>query len=383
MGSWEGIWDNYALLADYVSYPIPTSPLVTGYLLQDEPPATEFPQLAQATSYIYTHDQRSAIPIVVQLPNWAVTYDRFGLGNGDGSYYSTYINTYVREVVPCVMVNDNYPIYGDGTDSTNFYPNIEYFRSLAVTNNIGLMGFALVTSHTNGTLVYRQPSESDLNWMVYSYLAYGADGMFYYNYRYPQGTNYGEGLVTDAGGVPRVTYYMVQSVNRELNNLWPLFQHLKSVDVFHTGSSVPWGTTGYVPGCSAAISTIAGDNFIVGDFTNADNPADNNLYVVLVNKRHGATYTSSNQAYTVAFATYTNLPHVSFTDPGSGALTPLVATAGQYNLTVGGGKGVLLKLQPAYTFRDLGAGVCSEWQQRLAYCRPGQRWCEQPLRVRV
>lgn len=346
LGSWEDVYSNYAKLASYVIFPSPESTKVTAYMLRDEPPASLFPSLAAATAYIYRHDVRKAIPIVDQLPNWAVNYDRFGLGNADGSYYRTYINKYVRDVCPCVMLNDHYPLFVNAPDSTNYYENIEYFRGLALTNDIGLMGFALVTSHTNGSRIYRQPSESDLNWMVYGYLAYGADGMFFYNYRFSPTATYGEGMVTDADDTPRASYYLVQAVNRELNHLWPVFKHLRSEAVFHVGSAVPFGATGYKDGASTVISKFAGDNFILGAFTNQDDLGDTSKYLVLVNKRHGAGNTSESLAAKAAFKAGSNLSRVSQIDPATGIESFLTPVNGWYAVTLGGGKGALLRFRP-------------------------------------
>jgi len=356
LGSWEGIDVNSAKLASYVVFPSPGSRSVTAYLLKDEPPASDFPALANSTAYIYRCDARSAIPIVDQLPNWAVTYDRFGLGKADGSYYTTYINKYVRDVAPCVMLNDHYPIFANGTDSTNYYDNIEYFRKLALTNDIGLMGFALVTAHTNGSIVYRQPSESDLNWMVYSYVAYGAAGMFYYNYRFAPSAKYGEGLVTDLDDMPRPTYYLVRDVGQELDHIWPVFKHLQSVSVFHADTNVPFSTTRYTNGASSAIRFFTGTNFIIGTFTNRDDPADMGQYVVMVNKRHGLGSYSSNLTCTATFTPYDTRPHVSLFDPANGSEVSLAPSAGQFDVAAGGGKGVLLKFRPFAPVETWAAG---------------------------
>ncbi len=347
-GSWESIWKDPAKLSHYIDYPETHSQQVAGYLLYDEPHSDYFDELALSSEQVYRLDERDALPIIDMLPNYGVEYDRFGLGNGGGThyqaYYETYIGKFVEDVSPCVMINSHYPIMYNGVDRPHFYMNVEYFRELALEHDIGLMGFALVNKHWN----YREPSESDLNWMVYSYLAYGAQGLFYYNYRIGD-SGFGEGLVTHADGTPHTTYCMAQAVNAELDQLWPVLRQLKSTAVFHTGETVPEDTTPYTAGASAAVATFSKDNFIIGDFVNQDDGGDTNLYVMLVNKHHGLGISSADAASTAVFTANSSYPYVSMYSPSSGEEMLLQADAGTYRLLLGGGKGILLRFSQYLT----------------------------------
>ncbi len=344
LGSWESIWKDPVKLTHYIDYPVPGSQQVAGYLLYDEPPATSFPQLAAAAEMIYRLDDKDALPIIDHLPNWAVEYDRFGLGATNGTFYETYINKFMEDVSPCVMLNCHYPVLADGSDRPQYYDNIEFFRRLALKYDIGLMGFALVNGHTP----YREPSESDLNWMVYSYLAYGAQGMFYYNYRIMPDSRFAEGLVTYSNGTPRTTYYMAQTLNAGLDKLWPVLKQLKSTAVFHTGTTVPAGTVKYTNGASAAIATFTGTNCILGEFVNWDHRADDSLYVMVVNKNHGGTLSSAASSATVAFTPNSSYPYVSLISSATGEEILQQSVQGTNRLTLGGGKGALLRFAPAF-----------------------------------
>ena len=360
LGSWEGLWNDPARLSHYIDFPAMDAQQVTGYVLYDEPPASAFDALADATERIYRMDERGALPIVNHLPNWAVGYDRFGLGDADGSYYETYINRYVDKVSPSVMAQCHYPVLSDGTDRPQFYSNIEYFRQIALENDIGLMGWVLVNAHTP----YREPSQSDLNWMVYSYLAYGAQGLFYYNYRIEPDHRFAEGMVSHSNGLPLPVYEQVQVINKELNALWPVLKKLRSVNVFHTGPLIPDGTALYTDGSVESLAWFAGSGCIIGEFVNGDHPDDEDRYVMIVNKNHGMNIDSTESAETVEWLPVAGYPYISEICARTGEPVLLQPGLEHYRARIGGGKGILLKFSRAFPSKVVVSSVRDTYIQQ-------------------
>jgi hypothetical protein len=218
---------------------------------------------------------------------------------------------------------------------------MEIIRSRALANNIGFMGFALVTPHGD-PLTYRQPSESDVYWQVYSLITYGAKGVWYYNYR-NDFDDHNEGLVTNADGTATDLYYVVQAVNSELINIGSVLMQLQSKGAYHTGSPVPNGTTQYTNGSIAVLSDVTGDNFLIGEFTNNDLSNDD-TYLMFMNKRHSPTTTPSQESAQVSFTLSLTSLNVYKYDPSTGSEQVLSGSGGTYNLNIDGGKGVLLRI---------------------------------------
>lgn len=335
IGSWENLYLDKSKLDSYVNFPSPTSTLVTGYMLKDEPkPITLMEQISQATSYIYYYDQRDAIPIVNLLPN-------YGSWNTDHASYEDYVDAYMSTNGPAVLSYDHYPILADGSNRPHYYDNIEIIRDRAVAADIGFMGFALVNPHYS----YRLPSESDLNWEVYSLLTYGAQGLFYYNYRIEPVGGFGEGLVTHADGTPTSTYPMAQAVNAEVHAMGPVLMSLQTVGVYHADVADPNNTLIdlYTNGDVAALSDFTGSGFIIGEFVNQDNLGDTDTYLMVCNKSHAASTDSATLAKNAMFTPNPSNLNVYLFNTATENWDLLIGGA-PYTVNVGGGKAVLLRL---------------------------------------
>jgi hypothetical protein len=335
IGSWQALQttERKSKLEYYVNFPSPYDDSVIGYMLQDEPRTlAEFDLLAAATDYIYKNDKRAAIPIVNLLP---------GYGSFSGfDDFTDYVSTYVNVVKPAVISYDHYPILADGSDRPGFYSDMEIVRSAALDAEIGFMGFSLVNDHYN----YRLPSESDLNWMTWSLLTYGGKGVFYYNWRIEPVDDFGEGMVTHADATPTSVYPMVQSLNSEIQNLADILLKLETVGIYHTSDSLPQGTTAYTNGSVGGVSDLSATEFAVGEFENIADPADSDVYLMLLNKRHGASLTSAESAAAAVLDVDAAYPYVYRYNPASGNLQELAGSGGSYTVELGGGKAVLLRL---------------------------------------
>ncbi len=333
IGSWENLYLDQAKLDTYIQFPDSQSMDVAGYLLKDEPKTQLlFDQLGQATSHIYYNDLRGAIPIVNLLPNYGSW--------PDFATYDDYVSAYVNTTQPAIMFYDNYSILSDGSDRPGFYDNIELIRQKALAEDIGFMGFALLNDHFS----YRLPSESDLNWQVYSLIAYGAQGLWYYNYRIEPVSGFGEGMVTHSSGTPTSTYYLAQDINDELLVLGPTLMDLKTTGVYHVGAADPNNTTIdlYANGDVDVIDSFTGVDFILGEFENQDDPGDDATYIMITNKRHGATLTSAAGAADAIFSPNPSTLKVYQFNTAT-ENWDLLAGPAAYTVNIGGGKGVLLK----------------------------------------
>ncbi|MEI8207270.1 MAG: hypothetical protein WCG03_10365, partial [Kiritimatiellales bacterium] len=266
MGGFRDVHTNISELVAMVEFANKHPGEVSVYSLKDEPVPADFQNVAKAVSYIYAHDMAGALPIIDFRANWCVPYKRWKMT------YETCYERFLETVNPPVLLNCHYPLKLDGTTRSSFYANVEFFRRLALQRDVGLMGFVQVTAHafTNSTEIqYRTPSESDMNWIVNTHLAYGAQGLWFYNWRI-QDERFGKALVDGESGAPTSLYPMVQKINVRVKALGSILMKLKSQAVVHTDEIVPEGTTRYAPGMVKGIYDFAGKSFIVSQFYNQD-----------------------------------------------------------------------------------------------------------------
>jgi hypothetical protein len=333
-GMWEELEKDFNKLIQYMDYPAGKSPEKVGYLLTDEPAPEEYPALGQATASIYDLDTELVLPFVNLYANYSIHYSRFGMD------YEEYVNRYIQQANPAVICYDHYPLMEDGTTRESFYDNIELFRTKALLHNIGFMGFAIVTPHGS----YRRPSESDLRWQVFSLLAYGAQGIWYYNYQSALISEPDAGMVSRLGDrSPLPIYYLVQQVNADILTLGPTLMSLRTTGVFHTGLPVPTGTTPYQPESVEALKNLSGDDFLIGSFENIDDDSDESVYLMIVNKRHAMDVESEALLESIRFECETGFSQVEIMDKTNGFWDCLSDNQGVYTLNIGGGDGELLR----------------------------------------
>ncbi len=345
VGAWDTIYRDIDKLDDYIAYPSMTNRAVKGYGIYDEPHPEHFDSLAVAVQRVYETDKRGAIPFINLLPNWLVPINRFNME------YKDFVNLFVEKVNPAVMLSTHYPIMCDGSDTPGYYDNAEIFRQKALEHNIGLMGFVSLASFVNDVnlaMCYRAASESDIYWQVYSMVAYGAQGIWYFNYRIRRTEKYGDGLVINDTGEPNPNFYpYVRRVNNQLHNLAPILMRLQSVGVYHLHTNVldlPLGTTQYADQSVPSIESLEGDNFIVSHFRNQDDLEDNASYVMLVNKRHGKDMASAELSASVYFSVADAYGSVYQYNPETAEQQALSSEDGSYKITLNGGYGILLKI---------------------------------------
>ncbi|QDU33272.1 hypothetical protein KS4_13170 [Poriferisphaera corsica] len=327
LGQSESLHLNESKLINTVNFANNNSYNVIGYTLKDEPEPDQFSALRQAHNYIYENDP-DALPICNILPNYAWSYGR---PEKYGIDYEGYVQKYIDEVQPAVIGHTHYALLEDGTDRTDFYSNLELFRDKSLENGIGLFGFVLVTDHWAGP--YRRASGSDIRWQAYSHMAYGAKGLYYYNYRIDD-SRFGEGIVDHVNGQPTDLYNLVQNTNDKAFVLGDELLKLNSIGVYHTGkitdNTIPDDTTRYTTSVDSPFDRFWGQEFLHGVFE-ADDAASIDRYILLVNKRHGKDMNITSLARGTAYFTIDDMYDTVFIlNPLTGN-EEILAAHGVYN----------------------------------------------------
>ena len=332
---------NPERLADYVDYANDNSS-VDGYCITDEPRRYNvFWSAGKCLDYIYSHDSKDNLPVVDLFPYVSTPA---GLAYNLPTFYEyekDYLQSFIDMAHPSVLLDCCYTINQDGTtDKERFYSNAEIYRRNALEADIGYMGFLLNTRHFG----YREPSESDVYWQVYSIIAYGGKGVWYYNYRHNVSGWY-SGLVNHLNDAPHTTYYYAQSVNSEILNIGSVLMDLESIGVYHT-SDVPSESKLYSNGSVTGMTYFSGSDFLIGEFENMDDELDDDIYVMVVNKRQGMgkNVNDSSLLATAQFKVNSSYPYVYKYDKSDGSLDILTPSNDTYTLSnMGGGQGYLLR----------------------------------------
>src|SRR5215831_19228203 len=145
------------------------------------------------------------------------------------------VDAAARNGMPIVSYDD-YVILEDGSDLTaQFYRNLGTVRAATLKNRIPFWAFAVTVSHTGYAGTYRRPSESDLRWMQFSNLAYGAKGLWYFTYWGASTLDaFAHVAIVSNTGEKSELWDMVRAINTTVLAAGDTLLGLTSVDVVHT-----------------------------------------------------------------------------------------------------------------------------------------------------
>jgi hypothetical protein len=247
-------------------------PALLGYHLRDEPSAADFPMLAEWVRRIRAVDASGGHDCYINLfPNYA-TPQQLGTAT-----YQEHVDRFVAEVdVPFVSF-DHYPITTQGV-RPEWYENLEIVSAAARRVGKPLWAFTLLTPHNN---YYAQPTVGGLRLQAFSDLAYGAQAIQHFTYWQPATVPGGDSFETapiDLQGKRTPVYAMVQQLNREIQNLAPVFIGAEVLSVSHTAAApapsgkakvgIPPGTTRYKPAAPIRSLTTEGGGCVVSHLAN-------------------------------------------------------------------------------------------------------------------
>ena len=205
-------------------------PALYAYYIIDEPNASQFPALGKLVAYLRERD-----PLHLAYINLFPTYaNNKQLGtNGDVvTAYGEHLRRYVEQVKPSLISYDHYQFRLKG-DGDQYFLNLAMIRRAA--QEAGVPFLNIVQACTWAPEAMRIPNADELRYLVYSTLAYGAQGISYYVYAHPKH----HGSLVDLDGTPGPLYHAVKSYNREFVAIASEVQPLRSLGVHHTSMREP------------------------------------------------------------------------------------------------------------------------------------------------
>lgn len=244
-------------------------PAVYGYYLRDEPTADIFPGLATVSALVKEFHP-GAWPYINLFPNYA---DMGQLGSPD---YDSHIKAFVETCKPTALSYDHYAPFEDGSLREGYFANLESMRKAALEHGLPFWNIILTSAHFN----YRESTDADIRFQVYTSLAYGARGIAFFTYFTPKHGNYRLGPI-DQFGNETPTWGKLRTVNLQVAQLAPTLLKLRSDRVYHFGE-VPRGAQ--PPPADSLVESLAGP-MLVGEFTHEDG----SRHLLIVNKSFTAS----------------------------------------------------------------------------------------------
>ena len=258
-------------------------PALYAYHLIDEPSASQFPSLGKLVAYLSERD-----PLQLAYINLFPTYannKQLGTKGDVVTAYKEHLRLYVEQVKPSLISYDHYQFRLKG-DGEQYFLNLAMIRRAA--QEAGVPFLNIVQACTWAPNAMRVPNPDELRYLVYSTLAYGAQGISYYVYAH---ANH-HGSLVSLDGTPGPLYHAVKSYNREFVAVAGELQPLRSLGVYHTSMREP----GCEPLPADALFRVDSSRsfssprgFLLGFFGAVERPT----HVVLVNLDYAAEVSTS------------------------------------------------------------------------------------------
>jgi hypothetical protein len=292
-------------------------PAFYGFYLRDEPNASDFPALARVNRRILERAPES-VPYINLFPTYANS-EQLGTET-----YEEHVQRFMSEVRPRVLSYDHYALRRDG-ERPDYFRNMEVIRDAGLQHNTPFWFILLTTPHYG----YRNPSEADIRWQVYTALAYGAKGIMYFTYMTPRYEDFQNGIL-DRDGNRTEHYEVVRQVNGEIHALAPTLNRLKSVAVAHS-EPVPDGAEPLA--ADSYLRSVQGGEWVVGFLTDDHDCT----YLFLVNRNLRASATLE-LAFDASVRGVEPVPRGNATD------VPVTFTEGRASVSLAAGDGTLLRV---------------------------------------
>ena len=256
-------------------------PALKGFLMWDEPSATDFEKLAETKKKFDELMPENLIFFVNLFPQTSSYEHLFGEGYSPKAvdYENNYIDLFVDEVDPEQLSVDYYPLMKqDGNENLlvkpSYFENLDTLANKAKEEKLPFDWTILAAGHKAGDGTYVTPTEEQLRWQMAVALAYGASSITHYIYASHE-EDY-EPMIEWETYKPTDVYTRVKTVNQELktwNDIYMSYSWLGTSKVDVGDKNLMLERLDYdVPvskyGC---LSEVASDkDLLVGAFENAE-----------------------------------------------------------------------------------------------------------------
>jgi hypothetical protein len=220
-------------------------PALAGYMVDDEPLASAFPQLAAVVNRLREKDP-AHVAFINLFPN-VVAPNLL-----KAKSYDDYMRRFVQTVKPFTLSYDHYSLQKKGDDKL-FIANLAAARKVALDEHVPFWNIVQVTEW--GSM--RNLTQGEIEYQAMQSLAMGAKGLLWFTYLTPthDHSQAWKHAMINADGKPDAHYEMVKQTNARLLAIGNELLNATSVGYFQTGN-VPAG--GLAPTKDAPV-TLEGD----------------------------------------------------------------------------------------------------------------------------
>ncbi len=208
---------------------VKSHPALYAYFITDEPNATNFPALGRILGHLREHDP-AHLAYINLFPTYA-TNDQLGNHGDVTNAYRAHLSQYVRDVHPSLLSYDHYQFSVKG-DNDQYFLNLALVRERSLLDHLPFLNIVQAATWTKSM---RIPREDEMRFLVYTTLAYGAEGISYYIYACAGH----EGGIATLDGTPTSLYLPLSALNREFVAVARSLQGLRSTGVYHAGMLPP------------------------------------------------------------------------------------------------------------------------------------------------
>ncbi len=206
-----------------------THPAMYAYFITDEPNATNFPGLGKLVGYLRERDP-AHMAYINLFPTYA-SNQQLGNAGDTVTAYKAHLRQFVDIVKPDLISYDHYQFSVKG-DNPDYFLNLALIRRAALDANLPFLN---IVQACTWTPAMRVPNGDEMRYLIYTSLAYGAQGISYYVYNAAGHT----GGIAAADGTPTPLYSVLQTLNPEFVAIARELQPLRSLGVYHAGMLPP------------------------------------------------------------------------------------------------------------------------------------------------
>ena len=208
-------------------------PALYAYFMTDEPSASRLPELGKLVAHLRQRDPER-LAYINLFPTYA-SNEQLGTTGDVETAYAEHLRLFLEQVKPDLVSYDHYH-YGVNGDTGQYFLNLGMIRKAALREGLPFLNIVQACTWSPGM---RVPTSREVRFLVYTSLAYGAQGISYYVYCHPGH----EGAIAYADGRPTPLYHALSRINREFEAIAAELQPLTSLGAYHLGM-VPTGGVG-------------------------------------------------------------------------------------------------------------------------------------------
>ncbi len=204
-------------------------PALYSYFITDEPNATNFPALGKLVAYLREKDP-AHLAYINLFPTYA-SNEQLGNPGEKIAAYQAHLRQYLEIVKPALVSYDHYQFTAKG-DSPDYFLNLALIRRASLDSRLPFLNIVQAATWTPSM---RVPNSDEMRFLVYTSLAYGAQGISYYVYCCAGHT----GGIANPDGSPTPLYEALRTLNHDFVEIARELQPLESMGVYHAGMIPP------------------------------------------------------------------------------------------------------------------------------------------------